>query len=1025
MPKSKKRKWGIDLTLLILGFFVFLFFFSSCPQAQDRYFGKNKIQYQDFDWYYIQTRHFDIYYYQRGYALASFAADVLEDAYLQVKEQLDYDVKKRIPVILYNSPNQFQQTNVVPELIEESVGGFTESFKTRIVVPFNGSYEDFRHVLHHELTHAVTFDMLYGSIVGSILNRQYLFRLPLWFAEGFAEYSSRHGWDAEGDMILRDATINGYLWPLDYVGGYLAYKEGQSVMVYIAEKYGEEKIAEILSKGRTYLSMDRALKSSIGMDAETLSEEWMKSLKKEYWPEIALRKEPKDFAKQLTFHEKDGSFMNEKPQFSPQGDRLAIFSDRSDYTEIYVISAIDGKVIDQVVKGERSGDLESLHSYVSGLSWSPDGKSLAFVSKSSGVDILSLVRVENRKIYQRIKLRFDAIFSPSWDPSADKIAFVGVRSGQSDIFYYDLKDSVLSQLTNDRYDQREPAYSPDGRYIAFSSDRPISGHAESDSSFVYGRYNLFLFNLENGRITNLTQNEGNNGSPTWSPDGKKICFVSDRNGTRNLYVKDLDSLEAYPITNVLSGCFSPTWSPDGDKIAFSAFLKGGWDIFLLSDIRPVDSTNKELPLTPFFAAREIDTLKEVKKEVPAREFDLSSYVFTTGESELDSLIRQDIKSEEEKQDTLAYKLPSGEYKKSRYKLRFTPDLVSGALSYDTFFGFRGQSFIMISDLFGDHTFFLATDLINTIDQSNFQLIYQYTAKRADLGIGVFHTKYYYIDDWDRLLSDRLYGLLGVVAFPLSKFTRFELDLTHLSIDRKYYDPPFQDRAAKVALVGLSWIKDTVLWGLTGPVNGSRSAVSFTYSPDVSSKSVSYRSLWLDHRKYWHLRKGYNFVFRFTAGRSDGRDPEQFFMGGISNWISPRLASTDIYMVDDLYFATIVTPLRGYRYYEVTGTRFALVNLELRYPFVDQLAMRFPLPLTLTRVNGNIFFDLGSAWYDTKRWKGGTTQGASRLKDLKAGFGFGARANLGIMVLRFDLAWSTDFNRTSAKPISYFSLGAEF
>ena len=88
-------------------------------------------------------------------------------------------------------------------------------------------------------------------------------------------------------------------------------------------------------------------------------------------------------------------------------------------------------------------------------------------------------------------------------------------------------------------------------------------------------------------------------------------------------------------------------------------------------------------------------------------------------------------------------------------------------------------------------------------------------------------------------------------------------------------------------------------------------------------------------------------------------------------------------------------------------------------------MRFPLPILLSRVNGNIFFDMGSAWYDTRRFKGGTTQGGSRLKDLKAGFGFGARANLGIMVLRFDLAWATDFDRVSAKPISYFSLGAEF
>src|SRR3972149_45262 len=100
------------------------------------------------------------------------------------------------------SPNEFQQTNVVSDLIEENVGGFTEAFKNRVVIPFNGSFEDFRHVLHHELTHALIFDMLYGNILHSLFSRQALFNLPLWFSEGFAEFSSRHGLDYQGDMIL-------------------------------------------------------------------------------------------------------------------------------------------------------------------------------------------------------------------------------------------------------------------------------------------------------------------------------------------------------------------------------------------------------------------------------------------------------------------------------------------------------------------------------------------------------------------------------------------------------------------------------------------------------------------------------------------------------------------------------------------------------------------------------------------------------------------------------------------------------
>jgi len=1000
--------------------------------AQEPYFGKNKVQYKYFDWYVIQSENFDIYYYKGEYDLAKFAADVLQDAYLQVRRELRFDLTKRIPVIIYNSPNDFQQTNVIPNLIDEGVGGFTEAFKTRVVVPFTGSYEDFRHVLHHELTHAVVYNLLYGNNFGSLLSRQYLFQLPLWFAEGYAEYSSRHGWDIQADMVIRDASINGYLTPLEFAGGYLVYKEGQSAINYIVEKYGEDKLSEILNKGRSQLSMDKALKSAIGLDQKGLSEEWMKAQRKRYWPEIALRKEAREFAKQLTHHPKDGSFINEKPAFSPTGDRLAIFSDKSDYTEIYVISAIDGKVIKRLVKGERSGDFESLHSYVSGLAWSPDGKNLVFASKSKGKDVLNLIRVKNGKIYKRFRFQLDAIRSPSWSPDGARIAFVGVKDGRSDIYVTGIEDQELLKLTDDVYGDEDPGFSPDGRYLAFSSDRPQDSPRDS-SEYEYGHYNLYLLDLDSHEVTGLTSGEGSSTSPTWSPDGGKICFVSNRNGIYNLYVADLDSSEVFPITNVLSGCFSPSWSSEGDKIAFSAFQKGGWDIFVIKEIEAA-AEGDSLAKTPYLLALEMDTVSappdtvEEETEEPRRDF--SSFVFKAGKSELDSLAELVEEEIPEKKDTISYRLANGEYRERKYKLKFTPDLVSGALSYDTFFGFQGQSLIAVSDMLGNHTFVLATDVVNTIDQSNFQIFYMYQARRVNLGTGIFHTKYYYIDDLDRLFSDRMYGAMAYLSFPFSKFTRVDLDLTQLSVDRRYFDlhpvtQTYDDRSVKVLLASLSWINDTVLWGHTGPINGSRSLFSYEYAPYITTRSLTYGAARMDFRKYFHFKKRYNFVFRLTGGISHGDDKKEYFLGGQSNWIGPSLGSGDIYGINELYFANIVTPLRGYRYFEVSGSKFFLTNIELRYPFVEHFIMKFPLPLTLHYINGALFYDMGAAWDDNDTFKGGTSEGGTRLKDIKAGFGFGARVNLGIFVLRYDVGWATDFDWVAAKPRHYFSLGAEF
>ncbi len=197
-------------------------------------FGKNKVTRSRFEWSYLETAHVDVYFYEGGEELARMAGTMIEDAYERLSADLGHELSARVPVILYRSHNDFEETNVILELIGETTGGFTEVFKNRIVVPFEGSYKKLRHVLHHELVHAMQFDMLYGGILESLLTRQYMFRMPLWFAEGMAEYESV-GWDTEADMVMRDAVITGYLPPLEHLqGGYLVYKGGQSFFRFVA-----------------------------------------------------------------------------------------------------------------------------------------------------------------------------------------------------------------------------------------------------------------------------------------------------------------------------------------------------------------------------------------------------------------------------------------------------------------------------------------------------------------------------------------------------------------------------------------------------------------------------------------------------------------------------------------------------------------------------------------------------------------------------------------------------------------------
>ncbi|MCC7431887.1 biopolymer transporter Tol, partial [bacterium] len=261
-------------------------------------FGQNKVQYRTFSWSFIQSKHFDVYYYENGKDLAEFAAVAAESAYVSISKTFNYQITKRIPIVVYNSHNEFQQTNVSLEYLEEGIGGFTEIFKNRVVLPYEGSYEGFRHVLHHELVHAVVNDLFFGGNAQSIVTGAYT-NLPLWWNEGLAEFESLD-WDTQTDLYLRDAVINNYLPPVEYLYGFMAYRGGQSIWKFIAEKYGREKIAEIIAKTRLTKSIEGGFKSATGLDIKTLDEQWSKNLKKIYWPEVTDRLEPTDFAKKLT-----------------------------------------------------------------------------------------------------------------------------------------------------------------------------------------------------------------------------------------------------------------------------------------------------------------------------------------------------------------------------------------------------------------------------------------------------------------------------------------------------------------------------------------------------------------------------------------------------------------------------------------------------------------------------------------------------------------------------------------------------
>ena len=999
----------------------------SYPQV----FGKNKVNYTQFKWKYIPTKNFDIYYTEGGYETALIASNIAEAHYKKLSEHWQYTPKKRIPFLVYNSHNDFSQTNVILEPIGEGTGGFTELFKNRVVIPWEGSLSKFKHVIDHELTHAMYFDMLYGGVLESIVGREYLFQLPLWFIEGLAEHESNY-WSSEADMIVRDGIISGYLPPIEHIyGGYLVYKGGESFYKFLQEEHGNENrwiAGELLESLAMTKNLEKTFRSIFGKDLEELSKEWHRKLRSDHWPEVAGRELPEDFALKLTDHVEEKNYLNINPAFNPTGDKIAFLTDRNGYKEIMLLRAADGKIIGSVLKGEKAGDYEEMHWLRGGLTWSPDGTMIAFAVKSGERDAIQIKKVEGDGFDREIKPEMDAIYTPSWSPDGSKILFSGIKDGQLDIFTVDVETSELVKLTDDFFDESSPKWSNDGTKIAFASDR-LDLPYDLSMGNITSAYDIFIMDADGSNIQRITTSPFNDNHPTWSPDGNNISFVSDRNGISNLYSVDLETMSVKPLTNLLTGASSPFWSPDGGRIAFTCFKDGGWDIYILK--RPLKREIGFENITP--TAYRSETLSQL------------------AEAEQDSSLV--ILSDKGTGQTIAVEQVNAKL----YTIKFSPDMFNAFASYNTFYGVGGMGQVSLSDIMGNHRINIGGNLFYSLEESDLYFSYYYLKRQTNFGIHAFHFKNYYrSSSWD-IFSDRMYGGALVASRPFSKFTRIDLAMNMVGIQRHAYRTTYNpytygylpsegqklDDVNSITLE-TDLVKDNTLWGYTGPINGKRYKLNIEFSPSISASDLSYTTFEADYRKYFNISRRYNIITRLSGGASLGDDPRMFFLGGTSYWLNARIESIPPHIENrqDLFFARFPFPLRGYKYYEIYGQKYFLTNFEFRFPFIEYLALSWPLPIVLGNIKGVVFTDIGAAWgkmvdktledgtldvvFDDSFHGGGQTEtGGFALDDIKMAWGVGIRMNMGFAVFRLDTAWKIFREQKDPKPVFSISLGPDF
>lgn len=956
--------------------------------ASAQYFGKNKVQFDKFQFQTLKTEHFDVYYYPAEEAAAKEAGRMAERWYARLSKLLTHELTGRQPLILYASHPHFAQTNVIDSMIGEGTGGVTEGLKRRIILPLGATLAESDHVIGHELVHAFQYDIL-GPYVNSV---------PLWFIEGMAEYLSigpRHPLTA---MWLRDAAAENKLPQIKDLDSpdYFPYRWGQAFWAYATGRYGDQIVARALravalpESGVT--GAVEIIEQLTGVDDKDLSASWHAAIRE--MPGVssvsAISRDGLAEGRLIIGGEKRAT-MNIGPSLSPDGTKVAYLSEQDLLSvDLYLADAATGRTIRKLISTSVDPHFQSLQFLMSAGAWNPNGRELAIAAIRNANPVIAIVDTDSGRVTREIPFEsIDEIFQPAWSPDGKRIAFSGQTGGYTDLYLYDLAAARTDRLTNDPFADLQPAWSSDSGTLAFVTDR-FTTNAETLNFGRYGLATIAPGEPPRALGVGLT---GNATNPQWTPDGAAVVFLSDATGRPEIYSINRASSRVTRIAGASTGIagvtpLSPALSVASatPRVAYSVFRDRGFDIH-------------------------VRNLAELTEAAPAQGPDLA---MLPPPSRTNSIVAAAIS------DPAAGLPAAATFTAEPYKPKFGLVDVGQQIGVGTGGPFgtyaSGGISLTFSDVLGNRLLGTSFGINGGVKDISAQVLYVNRSSRWNWGLYAGRSPYLsgsfasgfdvqngqpvFVEQIDRL-RQTFQETGAFTAYPFSPVTRIEFSgsVQHIGFDRELRtvvsDPftGFVISDEKVDLGGLpslrlfgtssALIRDTSISGATGPLAGQRMRLDVT----PTWGDLQFTSLTADLRQYFLPRKirPVSFAGRLMhVGRYGGSSEDQRLMPLFLGY--PELVrGYDVNSFDSSDCAIEDQPACP-AFDRLIGSRIVVGNFEVRAPLFGLFRGRLdygPLPVDIFA-----FADSGVAWTAGERptFAGGT-------RDWVTSVGAGARMNL--------------------------------
>jgi hypothetical protein len=799
--------------------------------AQFTNFGQNKVHYRTLEWRIAKGAHVDLYFYPEEEALAPTVLQWAEESYDSLAQRFGWELSRRVPLIVYASHSDFEQTNVLPFVPPEGILGATDFLKHRVTLPFRGNYAEFRGTLRHEMVHVFQLALLTESYSRTLRSSGSV--LPLWWSEGLAEHWSG-GQDARDEMIMRDLVLSGRLpriQDLEYVYSPIVYPLGGAIHDWLAEQYGEWRPAMVYRELWRYDSFDDAIRAVYGRSVAQLDADFQVAMRRRYLPTVAERASPASLGHVLARGAVKPTLMVD----SAGEHRAVYYSAPGGYVDIES-RRLDGRGRRRLIRSGRSGDLAGFHPFESRIDASRPGLLLAG-SRIGDRDALIIWNTATNEMVGRYQFpTLTSVVSPSWLPGNAAVVFSGLTfDGVSDLYRFTFEGERLERLTEDHFQDLDATPSPDGTRLVFASDRGPDGLA--------GSMNLFQLDLATRAVRPLTEGPWVDETPRWAENGR-IYFASSRDSVLNVF--SIDTLGGIRReTSAWTGAYDPTWVPGRDAVLAGTFEGLSFNVTLF---RPDTAARADSAPAATLATRD---------SVP--------WAWPSGAAAIEAV-----------RDPAPYRSKMG------------VDLAFSSVSYTPGRYTAPGAAVLLSDLLGDHVGFVSAstyigrEIGGVFDNLNFTTIYIDQDSRVNWGVGAFRSKGS-VYEVNRVVDYRetTMGAFGMVRYPLSRFRRLEATFTLEHSDRFDFTLPVSqpERKGVLATQTLSYVFDNTAWTETGPIDGFRYGLVGSLTNNLSNGGIDGWFLSGDTRGYFRVSRQSAYSVRALGYHAGGERPRRINIGG--------------------------------------------------------------------------------------------------------------------------------------------------